>query len=238
MTGLFTSDVTKNSARLNWDPYPAVQLYLIRGRALGALSWVTLSVGPNQTHKDVSGLAENTTYEWQISPVTMPDCFVNGMPGYSSSLTFYTVCHPVDSAWVELVTANGARLSWSHAQGSLGYQVRGRRIGTAGWSNAFTSGGQNTTKDVFGLIPGESYEWMVRSVCNTNTHYSSSFTMLDTFTTVKANRTRPDNQEIEITIANGLLGVTNQDGQPYIFQVVDLSGRIVLTEESLTQVSQ
>ncbi|NNC94669.1 MAG: T9SS type A sorting domain-containing protein [Chitinophagales bacterium] len=60
---LFASDITENSARLNWEAYEEVTGYMIMGRELGKPIVTLYIYDPLQDYLDVV-LASNTTYEW------------------------------------------------------------------------------------------------------------------------------------------------------------------------------
>lgn len=247
MTGLTTTHITKNSARLNWNPFPQAQQYNIRGRIQGSTYWVLLNLPGTAIFKDVAWLSENTVYEWQISAFQSDECSGVWPPPFSNSVFFQTICPPTDSLWVELVTSNGARLSWNQTPGSQGYQVRGRKLGAAGWTNVFVSGGNTVIKDVFGLLPGTTYEWMVRSVCNTNTAFTSTFTYLDTFTTnTSGSRVGTDNSTFSPPDDKPLIYLSGETLKivmplmetPSNIQLFDLSGKVVLERKVVTEIDK
>ena len=128
----WTDKVTINTARLLWNPAPQGHHYEIRGRASGNSNWVILPIFTGQPNfKNVAGLSNNITYEWQIKAYCNAADSVGS--AWSSLISFTTGCYAPDSMWVAPVTANGARLNWMNVVGSTGYQIRGHRLGTTGF---------------------------------------------------------------------------------------------------------
>ena len=68
--------------------------------------------------------------------------------------------------------------------------IKGRASGQSGWSTV-TANGQNTgSKTVYGLAPGVTYEWKVRTLCNQSAGIVSGYTPLDQATTIANNGAR------------------------------------------------
>ncbi len=84
-----TINVTSSSATLSWDQVAGAIGYEIRGRIVGGSTWVHLSVGGGfTTHRDVSGLQPNTSYQWGIKSL----CDQTGVSQstYSTTTSFNT----------------------------------------------------------------------------------------------------------------------------------------------------
>lgn len=178
---IWTSQVKPTSARLNWSAVAGAHHFKIRGRRVGVSTWVNISI-PNgaPNFKDVFGLANNNTYEWQILSVC--DANENDLSGWTVLTTFTTGCYQPDLNWTTSISSTGALLNWNMVSGAEGYEIKGRRIGTS----AFTSllvGNLVTSKQVFGLTPATTYEWFVRTICDQTNSVISDFTPFDTFST-------------------------------------------------------
>jgi len=57
---------------------------------------------------------------------------------------------------------NSALLNWSVVPDALGYRVAGRKLGSSSYSYLLTTA---STKSVYGLLPGTTYEWFVQANC-------------------------------------------------------------------------
>ncbi len=182
---LWTSNVTVTSARLNWTPVADAQIYRIRGRLQGATSWVNIVSPATPPFFNANNLNAFTTYEWQIQ--TVCDVATNDTSGWSPLDVFTTGCTPVDSHWTSIVTISGARLSWQQGAGASAYEIRGRNAASVNWVSILV-GPSNNSKDVFGLLPGTTYEWTIRKWCDTAGIKKSPFRPLIQFTTLSAER--------------------------------------------------
>ncbi len=183
---LWTSHIAQTSARLNWNATSGAYSYEIRGRALGNTNWVYLQIANGApTFKNVNGLNDNTTYEWQIRAYC--DTLEYNESAWSVVGQFTTGCQVPTNHTANPVVTNAARLNWDPVSGAIGYQIQGRRVGTTNWST-ITVGGLTTSKDVYGLQPGNSYEWQVSTWCDVGIGNQSAYSGLDTFSTPLANR--------------------------------------------------
>ncbi len=169
-THLHVTQITPNSARLNWDQMLGADHYIIRGRPLGGTNWVTLPIpqgAPN--FKLVSGLNLGVSYEWQMQTICDPN---SGLMSYWSPLNRFTIepqmpCPTPLGLSTAPVSATAGRLNWLPVPGASGYLIEGRLGGGVGWPVSITINGGNTNhKDVFGLNPNQGYEWRIISRCS------------------------------------------------------------------------
>ncbi len=182
VTNLWVAPITIQSARLNWDAVTGAHHYVIRGRGIGSANWTTINI-PNGSpnYKDAFGLADNTDYEWQIQTV----CDANGtvVSAWSVLDTFRVDCYAPATHWTSNETQTCGRLNWDLQQGVAGYEIRGRRVGTANWVSIQVGSG-NSTFNACGLQPGLTYEWTIRSLCNAIATNVSTWLPLTQFTTL------------------------------------------------------
>ncbi len=179
--GLWTDPVTTNSARLNWTNSKYCHWFQIRGRQLGGGSWLVISISEaSLTHKDVFGLNNNTSYEWQIRQY----CDVTGawISEWSGVDTFTTGCFAPDTSWSDPVSSTEVQLNWIMVEGAAGYEIRGKRVGSSHWTNIPVGNLQNS-KTVFGLTPTITYEWTIRTLCDSSGVTYSAWRPLVNFTT-------------------------------------------------------
>ncbi len=186
-TGVETINIQPTSARFSWVPEASADHYQIRGRLAGGAFWVYLNVpNPVSSFFNASGLINNTTYQWQIR--TFCDVAETDSSDWSALLTFTTGCMEPDSTWTTAIGLNTATLNWTKRPGAEGYEIRGRRIGASGWVSLLVGGVNTTSKTVFGLNPGLSYEWTVRAICSNAANIKSPYPATITFTTATTNR--------------------------------------------------
>ncbi len=180
------SNLTPTSVRLNWVPTTNAHHYEIRGRAVTNSTWTTITIAAGSPNiKNVFGLGSNNSYIWQIKSWCNAAETLDSP--WSDLDTFTTVCAAPDSIWTSPVSGQAAQLNWTAVSGAEGYEIRGRNTESPNWVNILV-GSFNTSKQVLGLTPGTTYEWMVRTWCDANGVNKSSYTSLDQFTTTNAAR--------------------------------------------------
>ncbi|GAB3708729.1 hypothetical protein GCM10027592_44210 [Spirosoma flavus] len=164
----YQPDVTATSAQLSWssDNYP---LYVLRWRKLGNSNWTTVTDITTLPYK-LTGLTNNTIYEWQIRS----DCQAD----FGTSDFFLTRCSSPSRLWTEDLTTTSVRLRWNDSGDGVGYQLRWRAVGNSEWNTI-----SNSTETQFlltGLTNNTSYEWQVSSQCGDE----SNFQLTTSFKTV------------------------------------------------------
>ena len=174
-TGLNTTNITYNSATLNWTGSANGQSYDVRYRAVGTTTWTTSNT--TATTLNVSGLSAATDYEFQVSTV----CSF-GNSAYSASSTFTTnplpPCNTPTGLGSSNVTDVSATVSWSAVTDAASYDVQYRPTGSATWSSVNTTA---TSATLSGLTANTAYEWQVRTNCTFGT--SSAYSASANFTT-------------------------------------------------------
>jgi hypothetical protein len=136
----------------------------IRYRPIGSTDWTTrsnLTISGNAASftYNLTGLANNTSYEWQVRTVcsaTDNSAFINGQ-------SFTTSCRTPDSRYANPKT-NTAYLSWAATGFDVNYDVLYRRLGTTTWIPIANLTTNNVT--IMGLLTNTGYEWQVRSRCS------------------------------------------------------------------------
>ncbi len=171
-TGLSSSAITTSGATISWSAATGANSYNYRYRVSGTTTWTTDNT--TSTSADLSGLAENTTYECQVESVC-----TSGNSGYSASSTFTTEssvdpCDVPIGLSASAITMTEATISWSAATGANSYNYRFRASGTTTWNTNSTTA---TSSDLTGLSAATTYEYQVESVCTSgNSGYSGSAT--------------------------------------------------------------
>ena len=82
-TGLNTTNITTNKAKLNWSAVSGARNYTVQIRALGTSTWTIRNARRNTL--SVSKLQPGTTYEWQVRT----NC-TNASSAFSNTVTFRT----------------------------------------------------------------------------------------------------------------------------------------------------
>ncbi|MEZ0541888.1 fibronectin type III domain-containing protein [Fibrella arboris] len=164
---LVARPVNTNAVVLTWTTNYGTSdfdRYTVGWRVKGTTAWTTQSglVAPYT----LTGLADNTTYEWQVRA----DCQTQ----FNSPLTFQTSCAVPTNQRVDQQTNSTARLVWSDALAGTAYELQWREAGTDAWNTVSGINGRAYT--LTGLTNGSSYEWQVRGDCAGGASYLTTIT--------------------------------------------------------------
>ena len=196
---LNATNITTNSATLNWGAVSGATSYNVRARQVGASTWSTGSA--TGTSLNFTGLTASTQYEFQVQAVCS-----GSTSNYSASTTFTTngSCAVPGGLNATNITTNSATLNWGAVSGASSYNVRARQVGASTWSTGSATG---TSLNFTSLTAATQYEFQVEAVCSgTTSNYSASAT----FTTQSAGCT--DAYEPNNSRSSSLpLTPTNQD---------------------------
>ena len=86
--GLFTTNVTNTSAKLNWLSTSNALTYQIRAREVGTSIWTKNVSGITTTNRTISNLSDGVNYEWQVRGACSSD--TSDMSPWSSMAYFAT----------------------------------------------------------------------------------------------------------------------------------------------------
>lgn len=185
-TNLTTTNITNNSATLNWTPPVSTpgngyQYYISQTNTPPLNSNSTPPTGFSLTSsKVITNLNQNTTYHWWVrsSCGTQNTIWIY----YGSFTTATTICNQPSNLSVSAITGNSALLSWTAPSPtpSEGYQYYFNTTGTTP-NNEFDT--NNTSVTLNNLQPNTTYYYWVKSVCGFNIFspwlFGGSFTTLN-----------------------------------------------------------
>ncbi|QDK83564.1 hypothetical protein EXU85_35165 [Spirosoma sp. KCTC 42546] len=187
-----TSNIGGASVQFSWyTPFEeSGRTAEIRYRPVGSPAWTTVSSVSSvvfNTAYTQAGLANSTTYEWQVKNV----CSATESSAYTPLANFTTLCR-TPTGLSNSPTATRAILGWtvsSAPDAGTTYQLHYRPVGTTVWSNVNTIPGTGTSSSysVTGLTPNTQYEWQVRTACSASSLSDYSITKQFTTTCNAAN---------------------------------------------------
>jgi trimeric autotransporter adhesin len=170
-----TQSVQFNAAILNWW-YDFLQTPKeIWWRPANTTIWNTAGGLVNPPYS-LTGLANNTTYEWKIRGV----CSVSAVSDFTTSQLFRTQCQTPLSLNTSSIYIDRAQLYWYSNSSNPTYELQWRPVSstiTAWNSLTTTSAGWQLT----GLTNNTDYQWRVRVLCSATEQ--SDFTATQTFRT-------------------------------------------------------
>lgn len=167
---------TASSVRLYWTTTPGTVVQA-RLRPSGTTTWIESTTLTGVTFSDVTGLTNNTNYEWQIRAV----CSAFGSSMYSASSYFFTSCATPYNLTTIAIGATSAQVSWYGATDS-GYEIRHRATDSNNWITTPITSATNTPPfTLTGLTGSTAYVWQIRTICSGTA--TSGFSSSSTFTT-------------------------------------------------------
>jgi hypothetical protein len=177
---IYVSLITSSSAKFFWYVENEVgTTYEIRYRPVNTSNWssaTNLTSGTGSGSYNLTGLVNNTTYEWQIRAT----CSASDNSAYVSGPNFTTQCQIPDGlSGFNALTVSSAVLTWSPKGEGVQYDLRYRRVGNSDWTMVENLSTNNAS--LTGLSGGIQYEWQVKTHCSDGQY--SDYSSVSRFTT-------------------------------------------------------
>jgi len=184
-TSLSTTAVSATNATANWAATATAHHYAIRGRVQGNSSWSINIDNHYSTSRTFSGLTAGETYEWQVRSVCSSD--TSEVSAWSASEVFSTLvsCDNAPSNLeTENITLTTATLEWDVHPNAQAYQLRVKESsqGGSGWIYSVLPSSVSHL-DKTGLSPQTSYDWQIRTICDTVNSVISPWSAWQSFNT-------------------------------------------------------
>lgn len=170
---LTVSAVTGTSATLSWGAVTGSTSYIVQYKNNSSTTWNTMNA-VTTTSYNLTGLAANTTYNWQVKT----DC-----SNFSASSNFTTgtgsgggstpCTAPVGLTNANL-TSSSVTVQWTAVSGATSYTVQYKLSSSSTWTSAGTT--TSNSYGLSGLNPGTVYNWRVQSNCATAYSATATFT--------------------------------------------------------------
>lgn len=107
----------------------------------------------------------------------------NGCAGNYSITILNTTCDVPTNVSSSNITGTKATISWAGNSCAVKYRIQIRVQGTTTWSTVTTTA-PTVTKNITNLLPLTTYEYQVRTDCNSNGSIASAYSPIQTFTTL------------------------------------------------------
>jgi len=96
----------------------------------------------------------------------------------------FSQCVNADSLYTNNITYLNALANWKSAPVADHYIIHYRLLGTTNWSNLGNIDGSDTTRNIPQLQSSTTYEWQIKTFCDTSNQPNSGWSISDTFTTI------------------------------------------------------
>ncbi|MEQ9425565.1 MAG: fibronectin type III domain-containing protein [Cyclobacteriaceae bacterium] len=169
------------SVTIDWNDASADNNYILRYRLKGTPNWTFIDGLSVSEFASGATLQEGMIYQYQVQSVC------SGVSSaYTSLAEFTTLGAP--TCEVPILSTNATpdvtsiMVSWGAAAGAERYQLQFRVSGSAFWNTIDGLTGTNFTAT--GLQAGTSYQFRVRTVCNTDATLTSAYSAIREFSTL------------------------------------------------------
>lgn len=179
-TGIVTSNVFGTKATVSWTTVACALQYQLLIRKVGTTAWTTFNVLSPATSKIITGLIPLTSYEFQLRS----NCNGSTNSSYSAIQTFTTLCDcgKPTSVTVSGINSTGVTFNWIGNSCAVKYRIQYRVNGTATWITAIINA-PSLTKTFTTLTANTTYQYRMRSDCNSVGTFNSGWTTISSFTT-------------------------------------------------------
>ncbi len=164
ISGVTASNITKNSATINWNAVTGISTYTFEYKKSTDASYTTSSV--TGTSKTLDGLTVDTTYEVRLKYT----CTSDEAAPYSTVVTFTTTadgggdCKAVVGVHSSNITINSATVSWTGINGISSYVLEYKKTTDNSYTTNTVSG---VSRNLSGLAANTKYEARVKYTCST-----------------------------------------------------------------------
>ena len=185
-TASIVTNITQSGATVSWPAVPCASKYRVLVKNVSTSVQTTTIVSGINPSITLTGLQTNTTYQIRIRT----QCSQNGtVVSQLSPITSFTtlnsqgiLCLPPFNIETTDITPTSAKVNWLLTPGAIQYNLRYRKSGTIPWSNMIISG-TSTNVLIPNLLQLTTYEFQIRSKCNSNPDEFSPYSGMNSFTT-------------------------------------------------------
>ena len=177
VTGLNTSSITDNSARISWRKVNSVLSYALQYKLNSDTGWTTFNNTQTQTDTTavLTGLISNTSYNWRVRST----CTEGAGDFFQANFTTLPNCGTPTGLSTNVITGSSANISWPAVTSAINYKVEYKLNSATVWivlNDTSTSRSLNLTN----LQNSTTYNWRVsaRCVAGLGSTTSANFTTL------------------------------------------------------------
>ncbi len=174
---LTATALTGSTATLSWGAITGATGYTIQYKPNSSTTWTTLNAVTTASY-NLTGLAVNTTYNWQVKTDCSNFSAVSNFTTTGTTGGGNTTCAAPGGLTNANLTSSSITVQWVAVPGATSYTVQYKLSSSATW---ITAG--NATANSYGLSalnPATVYNWRVKSNCSTGYSATAAFTTAST----------------------------------------------------------
>ena len=194
ISGITISNVNSSSATVNWNANSCASFIKLRRKATTETTWKYAELDGAFISKTYSNLQPGKTYEVQV--MSFCNSSKTDSSGYSSTYYFTTAntCTAPTGLNASTVSSTSATLLWSSGNNSFYNKLR-YRVANGTWSFVNVTAGLNQYT-LNNLLPNTTYQWVLKSFCDSMGTDFSSFSGSQYFTTSSVMKTEENKNSI------------------------------------------
>ncbi len=158
----FTLNDDPNSVYFSWDAVTLASSYQLRYKINGSNDpWVSLNT--SNLFVTATGLKPNTVYDFKVRAKCIDGTW-STLSAPSRPRT--PICEPPLNIVDQIINTSKVRVSWDDYDYATKYQIRYREAGSSDtWTPLTTYQVGMVARVINGVVPGQDYEYTVRSYC-------------------------------------------------------------------------
>lgn len=235
-TNVTVPTIGSTTATISWTGNSGAIKYELQYRIQGTSTWTTKTITAPTVTKNLTSLVASSVYEYHIK--TDYNTAGTIYSPYTTTQTFTTLCScgKPTNIIVSPITQTAATFNWTGNSCAVKYRLQTRKQGTTTWTTSYINA-PATTFALSNLIANTTYEYRMRTDCNSAGTVYSSYTTTTTFTSaMRLGNENGMKNEIDFSVfpnpSNGnfsiqLNGMEKGNGK---ISVVNLLGQEVMQE--------
>ena len=180
--GLWYHNLQDTSVRLGWDTVCGATSYKITYKVWGSSTWIIETKEGNVGAYTLENLTPGTRYRWGVRAF----CGASDNFGLAAVLQEFTTltgpCYIPTGLSAGPVQSDQARLNWTSQSLVHKYRIRWREAGQA-WNTTIVKDNTWEKHWLTGLSASTTYEWQMKSVCETGVSSGTDWSATQSFTT-------------------------------------------------------
>ena len=177
--GLTIDSVSVSSAYLSWNPVSGAHHYLVLYSEQGSNTWSS-QVTTNSSIT-LSGLLTYHPYVWKLLVYCDPNGLNNSDTITGPNFSTANPCTAPNNLSVSNILLDRFTMNWDAVSLANRYEIRIREVGSI-WDTITNVFGTSRTKS--NLNSATTYEWQIRSICNSSGSSFSDWSPTQTITTL------------------------------------------------------
>jgi len=161
VTGLNTSVITNNNARITWRKVNAALSYGVQYKLNTDTEWTTFNSALTDTTAVLTGLSGKTQYNWRVRST----CTEGDGDYIESNFTTLPNCGNPSGLASSAITGSSAKLSWAAVTNAINYRLEYKLSSSNTWI-IFNDTNTTRSESLTNLLNASTYNWQISARCS------------------------------------------------------------------------